>query len=1606
MAGARKSALWSQTNTLMNKNFTIMLSRHFVSTLYTALMLPVLFSLYLGILRQVGGPQDEYGIGEPRAVRDLSDALGAADSSRDTVVLINNGHSGGDIDDVLDILAKQVSDAGRNATKVASEDELGFICKASYQGASNCFGAVSFHSSPDEGSGSGWNYTLRGDRALGSGFKVNEKDNDPQVYTLPLQRAVDRAIARVSSGGDEGDLDGVEEWAFTDKTEEEREAEVRRQYQKSFTQFNSLSLIVIFFGIAYRLPGSMATEREKGLSQLIDAMMPTAHDYEAQLARTLSFLGSYLFVYLPGWIVGSVIVHFFIWKETSIGIIIVFFILAGLSLTSLAILLGTFFKKAQLSGAVSAIVTLLLAVLAQAIPDPPTGAVAVLSALFAPCNIIFHFIYIARYEQDGKGADLITAPDRQESGLPAIAHWVFALAQFLVYPIIAAILERAIHGVAAESRKVFRGGDARPDHAVRISGLTKVYRPSLLRRIFSFIVKPRAETVAVDNLDLTVPRGQIVSLLGANGSGKSTTLDAVAGISRFSQGTISIDASQGIGIAPQKNVLWDELSVEEHLTIFNKLKSPTAVANADQMTLLMDAVGLTQKRSSQTHTLSGGQKRKLQLGMMLTGGSGVCCVDEVSSGIDPLSRRKIWDILLSERGKRTIILTTHFLDEADLLSDDIAILSKGTLKAQGSPVALKHQLGAGYRVHVLDAKHVRNPPTIHNVSRQVTSTNIIYTAPSSELAAEVIKALEAARIEYRLSSPTIEDVFLQVADEIKGEAANIHHDNANANISSSEASPSQELSEKAANGIGNTNGHLELLSGKQTGFFKQVMTLIRKRITLFKTNWVPYVVAFIVPIVAAAGTQSLLKNPVVTCDPENASKPEDTQKFDDQISDAHLVAGPGTNLESLVAALPSSYEIDLQSSFSGMRSYIESNREDITPGGWWMGSSDQGPLFAYRADDFSSVYSSVISQNILNSLKSNISISTQYRAFDRNTPPSLTDSIMVSAFFCLAVCIAPAFFGFYPNVERRSNVRGLQYSSGVRSLPQWISHLFFDYSIFFVAFVGAAIAFAVSPDHWYNVDDLFPVFLLYALVTILLAYNWSMFMKSQLSTFAGIFIYNMIGFAIYFISFLFIITFSSAPAVEQNVLIAHYVISALFPIGSLFRTFMVGLNLFSSACDEFEFYSYPGHLSAYGGPILYLTVQAVLLFSLLLFYDSGNKLPSFLSRNKSPQGPSWRPDLPDQEGANDLVQAQPNPDKGGLQVENLVKVFGKNTAVDNVSFGVQHGEVFALLGPNGAGKSTTISLIRGDMQPSPNGGDVFVENVSVSDHRALARANLGVCPQFDAIDNMTVVEHLQHYARLRGIDDVDRQVDAVVRAVGLEAFTNTMAPHLSGGNKRKLSLAIALTGNPSVILLDEPSSGLDAAAKRIMWRTLETIVPGRAILLTTHSMEEADALASRAGILARRMLAMGGVNALRNRFGDSLYVHLVSASAPHSTADEMARMRAWVQHMFPGAQIEPDTYHGQMRFSVPASEVLERSRASNPPMQQGNSDASAIGQLIVMLEENKRALGIEHHSVSPTTLNDVFLSIVGQHNVQEEGYEGGDKQESKWVKARKAIFMF
>lgn len=367
------------------------------------------------------------------------------------------------------------------------------------------------------------------------------------------------------------------------------------------------------------------------------------------------------------------------------------------------------------------------------------------------------------------------------------------------------------------------------------------------------------------------------------------------------------------------------------------------------------------------------------------------------------------------------------------------------------------------------------------------------------------------------------------------------------------------------------------------------------------------------------------------------------------------------------------------------------------------------------------------------------------------------------------------------------------------------------------------------------------------------------------------------------------------------------------------------------------------------------------MYGFLVWHESGRPLPAIfrtiisLLRGVRPSKRSRPISI-----AAPLI-SQSDSTTPALFVDHISKSFGTHRAVQDVTFSISHNETFCLLGPNGAGKTTTISMILGELKPSR--GDIFVESHSIRSQQRLARASLGVCPQFDAIDNLTVHQTLTFYAKVKGVKDIARNVREIIRGVGLERFTERKSDALSGGNRRKLSLGIALMGNPAVLLLDEPSSGTDATAKRIMWKTLQSISTDRAILLTTHSMEECEALATRVGILGQRMLALGTMSDLKRSHGLYHHLTLVLRSAPHSSEEEVGKLKEWVEMNFKVKVEEGEGLMGLVRVRVPEEGWRGR-------------------ELFRVLERGRREVGVREFSVAETGMEEVFCGIAGVYEME------------------------
>eukprot|EP01052_Picozoa_sp_SAG31_P002114 SAG31_NODE_71_length_28115_cov_4.128105_14_plen_535_part_00 len=240
-----------------------------------------------------------------------------------------------------------------------------------------------------------------------------------------------------------------------------------------------------------------------------------------------------------------------------------------------------------------------------------------------------------------------------------------------------------------------------------------------------------------------------------------------------------------------------------------------------------------------------------------------------------------------------------------------------------------------------------------------------------------------------------------------------------------------------------------------------------------------------------------------------------------------------------------------------------------------------------------------------------------------------------------------------------------------------------------------------------------------------------------------------------------------------------------------------------------------------------------------------------------------------------------------IQVCNLRKVYGPvrraKVAVVNVSFAVEPGECFGYLGVNGAGKTTTMKCLTGDCLPT-NGRAYLGGHDILTEQRAVRRL-LGYCPQFDALlDRLTVREHLQLFARIKGVaaSKLASVVNLVMQQMQLQDFENKLAGTLSGGNKRKLSVGIAMIGSPKIIFLDEPSTGVDPVARRFLWNVINRICVQRrdcCIVLTSHVMEEVEALCTRVGIMSGgRLRCLGSIQHLKGRFGHGYQLEVKAAN--------------------------------------------------------------------------------------------------------------------------------
>ncbi|KAM4739857.1 phospholipid-transporting ATPase ABCA1 isoform 1-T1 [Anableps anableps] len=570
--------------------------------------------------------------------------------------------------------------------------------------------------------------------------------------------------------------------------------------------------------------------------------------------------------------------------------------------------------------------------------------------------------------------------------------------------------------------------------------------------------------------------------------------------------------------------------------------------------------------------------------------------------------------------------------------------------------------------------------------------------------------------------------------------------------------------------------------------------------------------------------------------------------------------------------------------------------------------------------------------------------------------------VLVSICVIFAMSFVPASFVLFLIEERVSKAKHLQFVSGVKPVLYWLANFVWDMLNYSVPAMMVVLIFISFQQQSYVSETNLP-----ALILLLLLYGWSITPLMYPASF--VFSVPSTAYVVLTSVNLFIgingsiATFVLELFVDEHLNEVNRILKKVFLI---FPHFCLGRGLIDMAknqalADAFQRLGSkqtldPLQWDFVGKNLFAMAAEGVIffIFTILLQYKF------FIYFRPWWNNPPLPPLGPEDE---DVARERERVKSGKAQSDiltmmDLSKVYkaGKKPAVDRLCLGIPRSECFGLLGVNGAGKTSTFRMLTGDTPITH--GEAFLNQHSVQTEMDRVHQLMGYCPQFDAIsDLLTGREHLELYARLRGVPEktVSKVAQWGVKKLGLTQYAEQEAGGYSGGNKRKLSTAISLIGAPPVIFLDEPTTGMDPKAKRFLWNCILSVTKeGRAVVLTSHSMEECEALCTRMAIMVNgRFQCLGSVQHLKNRFGDGYTIVLRLAD---TKSDDESR--------------SIDAY---MRTSFPIIELKERHQ--NVLQYQLPSHVCCLARVFDVLGNNYEKLGVVDFSISQTTLDQVFVNF-------------------------------
>ncbi|KAJ0262481.1 ABC transporter A family member 1 [Hirschfeldia incana] len=1191
-----------------------------------------------------------------------------------------------------------------------------------------------------------------------------------------------------------------------------------------------------------------------------------------------------------------------------------------------------------------------------------------------------------------------------------------------------------------------------------------------IKNLHKVFASGRGNCCAVNSLRLTLYENQILSLLGHNGAGKSTTISMLVGLLPPTSGDALIlgnsivtnmdEIRKELGVCPQHDILFPELTVREHLEMFAVLKGVKEDSVKSTVADMAEEVGLSDKISTLVRALSGGMKRKLSLGIALIGNSKVIILDEPTSGMDPYSMRLTWQLIKKIKKGRIILLTTHSMDEAEELGDRIGIMANGSLKCCGSSMFLKHHYGVGYTLTLVKTspavsvaaqivhRHIPSATCVSEVGNEISFKLPLASLPCFENMFREIEncmksSIDRSRISeiedseypgiqsYGISVTTLEEVFLRVAGcnldiEDKQEDTFVSPDTEASlvcidSVQKSTIQPKLLASCNEGAGVIITSiakacrlivaavwTFIGFISMQCCGcsvisrsmfwrhckalFIKRAKSAFRDRKTVAFQLIIPAVfllfgllllqlkphpdqksitltTAYFNPLLSGNGGGGPipfdLSEPIAKEVAEyieggwiqplvNSSYTFPNPK--EALADAIDAAGPtlGPTLLSMSEYMMSSFDQSYESRYGAV--LMDSQHPD--------GSVGYTVLHNSTCQHAGPIYINVMHSALLRLASGNKNMTIQTR--NHPLPPTKSqrlqrhdlDAFSAAIIVSIAFSFIPASFAVPIVKEREVKAKHQQLISGVSVLSYWLSTYVWDFVSFLFPSTFAIILFyAFGLEQFIGIGRFLP--------TVLMLLEYGLAIAS--STYCLTFFFTEHSMAqnvilmVHFFSGLILMVISFVMGLIPATVNANSYLKTFFRLspGFCFSDGLASLALLRQGMkDKSSHGVFDWNVT--GASISYLALESIFYFLLTLGLEllPVQKIMSFsigewwqnLKVFKQGAGSSsTEPLLKDSTGTisadmeDDIdVQEERNRVLSGLTdntifyLQNLRKVYpgsshhGPKIAVQSLTFSVQAGECFGFLGTNGAGKTTTLSMLSGEETPSSGTAFVFGKDI-VASPKAI-RQHIGYCPQFDALfEYLTVKEHLELYARIKGV--VDYRIDNVVmeKLVEFDLLKHSHKPSftLSGGNKRKLSVAIAMIGDPPIVILDEPSTGMDPVAKRFMWDVisrLSTRSGKTAVILTTHSMNEAQALCTRIGIMVGgRLRCIGSPQHLKTRFGNHLELEVKPNEVSHVDLENLCQM---IQQWLFNVPSQPRSLLGDLEVCIGVSDSITLDTAS------------------------------------------------------------------------------